>query len=91
MITSIASEGSISQSPFEQGAASEYFTHSGDKNSKHEMLNIITPGRGEREIISVDYTGDRPFYLRGDIGIDFNGTSWTTAVSSEPESGAAPA
>lgn len=85
MITSIASEGSISQSPFEQGAASEYFTHSGDKNSKHEMLNIITPGRGEREIISVDYTGDRPFYLRGDIGIDFNGTSWTTAVSSEPE------
>lgn len=82
-VTSLASDNSIAQSPFEQGAASEYFTHGSD--SKHDMLNIITPGRGEREIIRVDYSGDRPIYLRGDIGIEFNGTSWTTAVSSEPE------
>lgn len=82
-VTSLASDNSVSQSPFDQGAASEYFTHGGKTNQ--DSLNIITPGRGEREIIRVDYTGDRPFYLRGDIGIDFNGTSWTTAVSSEPE------
>lgn len=83
MVTSLAPDNSMSQSPFEQGAASEYFTQSGQ--TKHDMLNIITPGRGDREIIRVGYTGDRPFYLRGDIGIDFNGTSWTTAVSSEPD------
>ncbi len=82
-LTSFSADNSISDSPFEDGAASEYFTHGGE--SKHDILNIITPGRGEREIIRVDYTGDRPFYLRGDIGIDFNGTSWTTAVSNEPD------
>lgn len=79
----LGSESGISQSPFEDGTASEYFSHGGGE--QHDMLNIISPGRGEREIIRVDYTGDRPVYLRGDIGIDFNGTSWTTAVGAEPQ------
>lgn len=81
-ITDLGSESGVSQSPFEEGAASEYFSHGGDQ--QHDQLNIISPGRGEREIIRVTYTGDRPIYLRGDIGIDFNGTSWTTAVGDEP-------
>ena len=81
-ITSIGSESGVSQSPFEEGAASEYFSHGGGQ--QHDQLNIISPGRGEREIIRVTYTSDRPIYLRGDIGIDFNGTSWTTAVGEEP-------
>lgn len=81
-LTDISGDGG-SQSPFEQGAASEYFAHGG--KDRQDTLNIIAPGRGEREIIRVDYTGERPFYLRGDIGIDFSGTSWTTAVSSEPQ------
>lgn len=81
--TSIGSDAGISQSPFDDGTASNYFAHGGDE--QRDMLNIISPGRGEREIIRVDYTGDRPIYLRGDIGIDFNGTSWTTAVGNEPQ------
>lgn len=82
-ITSLASDNSAGQSPFEEGAASEYFTQAGAEEK--DSLNIISPGRGEREIIRVTYTGSRPVYLRGDIGIDFNGASWSTAVSSEPE------
>ncbi len=82
-ITSLGSDSGINQSPFEEGAASEYFTQGGQEEK--DTLNIISPGRGEREIIRVTYTGDRPVYLRGDIGIDFNGASWSTAVSSEPE------
>lgn len=71
------------QSPFDDGSASEFFSHSGDKQ---EVLNVISPGRGEREMLRVQYTGDRPFYLRGDIGVDFTGQAWTTVVGSEPES-----
>lgn len=82
LIANIGTENSAIQSPFDEGAASEYFTQSGEE--KKDTLNIISPGRGEREILRVTYTGDRPVYLRGDIGIDFTGSSWTTAVSSEP-------
>ena len=81
-ITSLGSDNSVIQSPFESGTASEYFTQ--NREEKQDTLNIISPGRGEREIIRVTYTGNRPVYLRGDIGIDFTGSSWTTAVSSEP-------
>lgn len=82
-ISNLGSESGVSQSPFEEGTASEYFSKNNDQ--QHDRLNIISPGRGEREILRVNYTGDRPLYLRGDIGIDFNGTSWTTAVGEEPE------
>lgn len=75
--------GETAQSPFESGSASEYFTHSG--NEQEGLLNIVSPGRGEREMIRVSYNENRPFYLRGDIGIDFTGRAWTTAVTSEPE------
>ena len=81
-ITSFGTDNSVVQSPFEEGTASEYFTQNGAEEK--DTLNIISPGRGEREIIRVTYTGNRPVYLRGDIGIDFTGSSWTTAVSSEP-------
>lgn len=75
--------GESAQSPFESGSASEYFTHSGSE--QEGLLNIVSPGRGEREMIRVSYNQNRPFYLRGDIGIDFTGRAWTTAVTSEPE------
>ncbi len=81
-IVSFKNEGVGQLSPFEDGIASDYFAHGGAQ--RQDQLNIISPGRGEREIIRVSYTGDRPIYLRGDIGIDFNGTSWTTAVGDEP-------
>lgn len=80
----LGSSAQGTSSPFEEGTAAEYFTHSNDE--KQEMLNIISPGQGNKEIIRVSYTGNRPVYLRGDIGIDFNGSSWTTVVGSEPDS-----
>lgn len=85
--SNIGGEATGIQSPFDDGTASEYFTHNG--GTQQEMLNIISPGRGDRDIIRVDYTGSRPVYLRGDIGIDFTGSSWTTVVGSEPRSWAA--
>ena len=80
-ITSLGS--SSGDSPFDSGTASDYFSQG---PQDHDLLNVISPGKGEREMLRVTYTGDRPLYLRGDFGIDFNGTSWTTAVSAEPES-----
>ncbi len=74
--------GESGETSFEESSASEYFTHS---SSQEELLNIISPGRGEREMLLVTYEGSRPFYLRGDVGIDFTGKAWTTVVGSEPE------
>lgn len=71
------------QSPFEEGPVSGYFSRGGDQ--EENLLNIMSPGRGEREMLRVTYTGERPLYLRGDIGVDFTGVSWTTVVGSEPE------
>lgn len=82
-IANLGQGAAMEQSPFDDGSASEFFSHSGDKQ---ELLNVISPGRGERPMLHVQYTGDRPFYLRGDIGIDFTGQAWTTVVGSEPDS-----
>lgn len=82
-VSNLGGEVTDVQSPFDNGTASEYFTHSGSE--QENLLNIISPGRGEREMLHVTYDGSRPFYLRGDIGIEFTGRSWTTAVGSEPE------
>ena len=48
-----------------------------------EGLNITNPGRGNESIIKVTFTGDKNIYLRGDIGVDFNGTSWSTPLKNE--------
>lgn len=69
-------------SPFDSGTASDYFSQN---ENEHDLLNVISPGRGDREMLRVTYTGSRPVYLRGDFGIDFRGTSWTTAVGAEPK------
>lgn len=79
----LGQSGTGEQSPFDDGSASDFFSHGGDKQ---ELLNVISPGRGERPMLRVQYTSDRPFYLRGDIGIDFTGQAWTTVVGSEPDS-----
>ncbi len=70
-------------SPFDEGPVSEYFTGA-DETSASE-LNIISPGDGEKDIIKVSFTGDQPIYLRGDIGVEFNGSSWSSLVSSVPD------
>ncbi|MGN0650765.1 MAG: transglutaminase-like domain-containing protein, partial [Oscillospiraceae bacterium] len=77
-------------SPFEDGVGSDYFSSelpdSGNDLRQSSSLNIISPGRGERELLRVTYTGDRPIYLRGDIGVEFNGSSWTSLFENEPGS-----
>ncbi len=81
-VSNLTENGDGVESPFDNGSASEYFTHSGTE--QEDLLNIVSPGRGEREMIRVSYQGSRPFYLRGDVGVDFTGRSWTTVVGSEP-------
>ncbi|MGN1119690.1 MAG: transglutaminase family protein, partial [Oscillospiraceae bacterium] len=83
LIMSIGDESGITASPFEEGPVSEYFTR--PKSDEYaNKLNITSPGTGEQEIIRVSYTGSSPIYLRGDIGIDFLGNSWSSPVNSEP-------
>lgn len=68
-------------SPFESGALSEYFTNSKyNVNFRDATLGIGSPGQSNQEILSVTNSGDLPVYLRGDIGIDFMGGSWTSPV-----------
>lgn len=62
----------------DSGVVSDYLTeHTEDSGS----LNITTPGKGDKSIIKVSYTGDSDIYLRGDIGVNFLGTGWTTPAS----------
>ncbi len=79
-ISNIGKNAAVS-TPFEEGPVSQYFTRpvQGGGNT----LNIVSPGTGDREIIRVSFTGDRPVYLRGDIGVDFNRNSWTTPAGSD--------
>lgn len=80
-IMSIGDDAGITSSPFDEGPVSEYFTT--PKKESRTDLNITSPGSGEQEIIRVNYGGTEPLYLRGDIGIDFTGTSWTSPVNEE--------
>lgn len=69
-------------SPFESGPVSEYFADYG--SGGNSSLNIISPGNGEQEILSVSSPAGE-VYLRGDIGIDYTGASWTSPIRSEPD------
>ncbi len=69
-------------SPFESGPVSEYFGEYG--SGGNSSLNIISPGNGEQEIISVSSPAGE-VYLRGDIGIDYTGASWTSPIKNEPD------
>ncbi len=60
------------------GVVSDYLT---EHNEDSGSLNITTPGKGDKSIIKVSYTGDSDIYLRGDIGVNFLGTGWTTPAS----------
>jgi transglutaminase-like putative cysteine protease len=82
-IMNIGNDARITASPFEDGPVSEYFTSPKKENST--ALNVTSPGTGEQDIIRVTYSGSGTIYLRGDIGIDFDGSSWTTNVNAENE------
>ncbi len=73
-------------SPFSNGPMSKYFTTPNRKTfTQGAGLSITSPGTGEQEILRVTYDGTVPLYLRGDIGVDFDGVNWTSPVTDEPE------
>lgn len=71
-------------SPFKSGPMSEYFSDP-NRFTQGAGLSITSPGRGEQEIMRVRNSGELPIYLRGDVGMAFNGTDWTSPVNREPE------
>lgn len=72
--------------PFEDGDAEEWFTNPQEITStRPPSLGIVSPGRGNQKLLSVVNNGNAVVYLRGDIGIDFEGSSWTSPVSAEPK------
>ncbi len=75
--------GSHFVSPFESGPASEFFTTSEDTVKTDSGLSIISPERGNQEIMRVTNNGEAVVYLRGDIGIDFLGRTWSSPVNSK--------
>ena len=78
--------GEKSKSPFDSGPVSEYFAKPTTGITKPTSgLSITSPGRSNQEILRVTNPGSAPVYLRGDIGIDFKGNSWTSPVNSEPK------
>ncbi|MCH5205844.1 MAG: transglutaminase domain-containing protein [Oscillospiraceae bacterium] len=82
----LTSIGEKSKSPFDSGPVSEYFAKPTTGITKPTSgLGITSPGRGNQEILRVTNPGSAPVYLRGDIGIDFKGNSWTSPVNSEPK------
>lgn len=82
-VTGLGGEQGITSSPFDGGRASEYFT-TPQGDGREDSLNVVSPGTGDEEILRVSASGSAPVYLRGDIGIDFTGTSWTSPVNNEP-------
>ncbi len=84
LVQSIGEDTGIVDSPFEEGPMSQYFTRP-EKPESSNNLNITSPGTGDQDIIRVKTRSERPVYLRGDIGIDFKGSYWTSPVAKEPE------
>lgn len=81
LVTGFGGEQGISASPFDGGKVSEYFT---TPDGGESTLNVTSPGTGDEEILRVSVSGSAPVYLRGDIGIDFTGTAWSSPVNAEP-------
>ena len=78
--------GSSDDTPFKTGAEADYFTSPTSSVFKaNNRLRLTSPSTGTKEIIRVTKEiGKKPIYLRGDIGIDFDGTSWSSPVTDEP-------
>ncbi len=73
-------------SPFKSGAESKYFTSSSySPFHSNDRLRLTSPSRSTKAILHVTKSiTEKPLYLRGDIGIDFDGASWNSPVTDEP-------
>lgn len=73
-------------SPFRTGPVSEYFSSPGRGEFGRGLgLSITNPGTGEQEIMRVKNGGTLPIYLRGDIGVEFDGKDWSSPITKLPE------
>ena len=72
-------------SPFKNGPESDYFASPFNSVFKqNNRLKLTSPSRSTKEILRVSKNSYMPVYLRGDIGIDFDGVSWSSPVTEEP-------
>ena len=79
--------GSSDSSPFKTGAEADYFTSPTSSIFKsNNRLRLTSPSTSTKEIIRVTKPiSKKPLYLRGDVGINFDGTSWSSPVTEEPQ------
>ncbi|MBD5129427.1 MAG: transglutaminase domain-containing protein [Ruminococcaceae bacterium] len=85
-LAELGSSGFGVTSPFKSGPVSEYFTNPNKSDfDQGSGLSITNPGKGEQEIMRVKNLGTLPMYLRGDIGMEFDGKNWTSPVGGVPK------
>lgn len=72
--------------PFKNGPASNFFTSpAGSIFKNNDRLRLTSPSGSNTEILRVTKPlTTKPVYLRGDVGIEFDGTSWSSVVVDEP-------
>lgn len=73
--------------PFKNGPAASYFASPANSVfGTNNRLRLTSPSTGTKEILRVTKPVTvKPIYLRGDVGIDFDGTSWSSSVVEEPD------
>lgn len=79
--------GSSGSTPFRTGPEANYFVSPTTSifGSQGSRMQLTSPSRSTKEILRVTKSvGVKPVYLRGDIGIDFDGASWSSAVVDNP-------
>ncbi|MDE6731391.1 MAG: transglutaminase-like domain-containing protein [Oscillospiraceae bacterium] len=72
--------------PFKNGPEANYFVSPTTSIfGAQTRMQLTSPSRSTKEILRVTKSvGVKPLYLRGDIGIDFDGETWSSAVVDEP-------
>lgn len=78
--------GTMEADPFKKSAEASYFTSPKDsKYGSNNRLRLSAPSRSNKEILRVSKPiSSVPLYLRGDVGIEFDGVSWSSPVTEEP-------
>lgn len=74
-------------SPFKNGVEAQYFTSTSNfVFRKNDRLTLTAPSTDMNDLIRVTAApaSYKRIYLRGDIGMDFNGVSWSSPVTAEP-------
>lgn len=86
-VTELGNSGFGVTSPFKSGPVSEYFSDPEKSDFQQGSgLSITNPGSGEQEIMRVKNLGTLPMYLRGDVGMEFDGRDrWTSPVNGVSE------